>query len=89
MPISNIAICVVLINCNLFPDTCYKGIICSFQLHPRTKRKCIAALPICSKHKYFNNLNNTNIGNSNVTSKPITEILEKSSRSSPKVEKRH
>ena len=89
MPISNFAIYVVLIICNLFPDTCYKGIICSFQLHPRTKRKRITALPVCSKHKYINNLNNTNIDNPNVTSKPITENLEKSSRSSHKEEKRH
>jgi len=80
MSISNFTIYVVLIICNLFPDTCYKGIICCFQLHPRTKRKRITALPICSKHKYINNLNNTNIGNQNETSKPIKQNLEKSCR---------
>ena len=85
MPISKFAICVVLIICNSFPDSCCKGIICYFQLHTQTKRKRITALPLCSKHKYINNLNYTNIGNPNVTSKPITENLKKSSRSSPKV----
>lgn len=85
MPISNFAIYVILIICNLFPDTCYKGIICSFQLHPRTKRKRITALSICSKHKYINNLNNTNIGNPNVTSKVIQGNLEKSCKNGSKV----